>query len=196
MRRWPALRRWLAIASTCALSACVTAPTVDVAPATRVAAHEFTLTGRLSASDGTQSASGRLEWQRAGGFDRFTVLSPFGQIVARLDAGPHGAELVFADGERLFADDAAELLPRLFPGVSSAALPPERLAAWTQAAPPPEAEVRTRDAAGRPLRVVDRGWIVDYLDYADATPASMPRRVELTRADARLRLVIDQWTTP
>jgi len=70
------------------------------------------------------------------------------------------------------------------------------LAAWTQAAPPPEAEVRERDAQGRPQRVIDRGWIVEYLDYRDDSPAAMPRRLDISRGDTRLRLVIDQWTTP
>ncbi|MDR1853604.1 MAG: lipoprotein insertase outer membrane protein LolB [Azoarcus sp.] len=196
MPRRALLRRCLAVVAACALAACASVPTTSTAPAARAVVDEFLLVGRLSASDGEQSAAGRLEWRRAAASDRFTLLSPFGQIVARLDAGPDGATLTFANGERLFAEQAADLLPRLFPGVAANALPPERLAAWTQAAPPPEAEVRERDAQGRPQRVIDRGWIVEYLDYRDDSPAAMPRRLDISRGDTRLRLVIDQWTTP
>lgn len=83
-------RAWLAVLSACLLAACVTAPLDNATPpAERHLVDTFLLSGRLSASDGTQSASGRLEWQREAEVDRFTVLSPFGQIVARLDAGPY-----------------------------------------------------------------------------------------------------------
>ncbi|MDR1423129.1 MAG: outer membrane lipoprotein LolB [Azoarcus sp.] len=187
----------LAALSACLLAACVTAPIDNTAPpAERHFADTFLLSGRLSASDGTQSASGRLEWQREAEVDRFTVSSPFGQIVARLDAGPAGAELTLMDGQHLYAERAADLLPRLFPGIANNTLPPERLAAWTQAAPPPDAEVRTRDAQGRPRRVIDQGWIVDYLDYSNDAPDAAPRRIDITRGDAHLRLLIDRWAAP
>jgi len=190
-------RAWLAALSACLLAACVTAPLDSTPPpAERRFVDTFLLSGRLSASDGTQSASGRLEWQREAEIDRFTVSSPFGQIVARLDAGPEGAELTLMNGERLYAECAADLLPRLLPGIADNALPPERLAAWAQAAPPPDAEVRTRDAQGRPQRVIDQGWIVDYLDYLNGAPDAMPRRIDITRGDAHLRLLIDHWAAP
>jgi len=169
------------------------APSVD--PVARQTFDVFSLSGRLSASDGSRSASGRLDWERSIGADRWTIFSPLGQIVAQIDSGPDGAEVLLANGERRYAPQVADLIPVLLPGAAEAGLPPERLAAWVQAAPPNDAEVRTLDARGRPARLIDRGWIIDYLDYRDESPDSLPRLVDISRGEFRLRLVVDRWET-
>lgn len=185
-----------------ATSALTTACTLFSAPApapesvARQTFGAFSLTGRLSATDGEHSATGRLEWQHAPGTDRWTVLSPFGQIVARIEASPTGAELTLANGERRHAAQAADLMAGLLPGIVDAGLPPARLAAWVQAAPPADAEVRTLDAHGRPARAIDQGWSIDYLAYRDEAPGALPRLLDIFRGDFRLRLTIEQWETP
>jgi outer membrane lipoprotein LolB len=73
-------------------------------------------------------------------------------------------------------------------------LPAARLPRWIQAAPAADAEVRDLDPAGRPQRVFDQGWRIDYAGYADDTAAATPRRLEISRGDARVRLIIDSWT--
>jgi len=178
------------LASACAHNA----PLPD--PVARQTFDAFSLSGRLSASDGMQSASGRLDWERRPGMDRWTVFSPLGQIVAQVDSGPDGAEVLFANGERRYAPQAADLIPILLPGAAEAGLPPERLAAWVQAAPSVGAEVRTLDAQGRPARLIDKGWIIDYLDYRDKSPEALPRLVDISRGEFRLRLVVDRWEAP
>ena len=186
--------RMAILAAGIAMTACAfnpAAPSSD--PVARQTFDAFSLSGRLSASDGSQSASGRLDWERRIGTDRWTVSSPLGQIVAQVDSGPDGAEVVLANGERRYAPRVADLIPILLPGAAEAGLPPERLAAWVQAAPPRDGEVRTLDAQGRPARLIDQGWIIDYLGYRDETPDSMPRLVDISRGEFRLRLVVDRW---
>jgi outer membrane lipoprotein LolB len=169
------------------------APPLD--PVARQMFDVFSISGRLSASDGKQSASGRLDWDHRIEMDRWTVSSPLGQIVARIDSGPDGAEVLLANGERRVAPQIADLVPILLPGAAEVGLPPDRLAAWVQAAPPGDAEVRTLDARGRPARLIDRGWIIDYLGYRDESPEAMPRLVDISRGEFRLRLVVDRWET-
>ncbi len=156
----------------------------------RKAATAFELEGRLSASDTSRAASGRIEWQHARDSDRWTVLNPLGQIAARLERSPRGAELVTADGRQYRAATAEALLPELI-GID---IPVERLTLWVQAAPPTDAEVREIDPLGRPALLIDQGWRIDYLEYASADASAAPRRIEVSRGDARLRLIIDQWT--
>jgi outer membrane lipoprotein LolB len=179
------------LATACALNPAM--PSAD--PVARQTFETFSLSGRLSASDGNQSASGRLDWERRVGMDRWTVSSPLGQIVAQVDSGPGGAEVLLANGERRYAPQVADLIPVLLPGAAEVGLPPERLAAWVQAAPPADAEVRTRDSRGRPARLIDRGWIIDYLGYRDESSESLPRLVDISRGEFRLRLVVDRWET-
>ncbi|HMV93871.1 MAG TPA: outer membrane lipoprotein LolB, partial [Thauera aminoaromatica] len=82
----------------------------------------------------------------------------------------------------------------LLPEALGVDLPAARLPRWIQAAPAADAEVRILDAAGRPQLVFDQGWRIDYAGYADDTAAAAPQRLEISRGDARVRLIIDSWT--
>lgn len=77
--------------------------------------------------------------------------------------------------------------------VIGVAPPLDGVVAWVQAAPRDRAVVREVDERGRPLRMVDAGWVVEYLEYAGDGPLDRPRRLEISQGDARLRLVIDDW---
>lgn len=165
------------------------APHATPDAAARVAASAFELVGRVAASDGRQAASGGLEWRHERGSDQWTVSSPLGQILARLDSDAAGARLLTADGQRLQAASAEALLPQLI-GIEA---PVERLAQWVQATPAADAEVRQRDSLGRPALVIDRGWRIEYPAYADDGPTAVPARIDVSRGDARLRLIIDRW---
>jgi outer membrane lipoprotein LolB len=181
----------LAIACTLLLAACTSPLVRDATPAApRQLLSAFAVEGRLSATDGREAASGRFEWVHAAAHDRLTLYSPLGHIVALLDGGPGGASLQTADGSRREAAGMDALLPEVL-GVD---LPAARLPRWIQAAPDEDAEVRALDAGGRPLLVFDHGWRIDYPGYADDTAAAVPRRLEISRGDARVRLIIDSWT--
>lgn len=187
------IRPALALAATllggCAMLPSL-APTAVPPAVARFAAPTFELAGRLSASDGTHAASGSLEWEHKRAADRWTVYTPLGQIAARLDSTPDGAELLTANGERRQAASADAMLPELL-GIE---VPMTRLGRWVQGAPAADAEVRAVDGAGRPALVIDQGWRIDYLEYHGDGADALPRRLEVSRGDARLRLVIDHWT--
>lgn len=176
---------------TALLAACAPLqPLSGSAAVVRAASPYFEVDGRLSATDGERAANGQIEWRHAQTEDQWTAYSPLGQIVARLDSNAAGAELILADGRRQRAPSASALLPALI-GVD---LPLSRLPGWIQASPQADAEVRSLDAAGRPSLVIDQGWRIDYTEYLDPAPDALPRRLEISRGEARVRLVIDRWT--
>lgn len=186
------LRRTL-LGGACALLLAACTPTLvrdGAQPASRPFLPAFAVEGRLSATDGRNAASGRFEWVHDDEQDRLTLFSPLGQVVALLEGDPAGASLEAADGSRREAADVDALLPEAL-GVD---LPAARLPRWIQAAPATDAEVRILDAAGRPQLVFDQGWRIDYAGYADDTAAAAPQRLEISRGDARVRLIIDSWT--
>jgi outer membrane lipoprotein LolB len=162
----------------------------------RAEISSFLIEGRLSATDGEHAANGRLEWAHARTGNQWTVSNPFGQIVARLHDGPAGAELRLSDGKTWQAASATELIPELFPELADADLPADLLAGWTQAALRKEAEVRELDAVGRPALAIDRGWRIEYFDYVSDHPDALPRRLDISRGNFRLRLIVDQWEIP
>lgn len=179
-------------AVTLGLSACSLTPVDPSSPvAFRTLSDDFTLEGRLAASDGVRNANGPFVWIHTPNGDEWTAFSPLGQIAARLTRTPEGAMLETADGERRIAASAQDLLAELF----GAGTPVEGLTYWVQAVPREGARVLQRDAIGRPSRISDAGWIVDYALYTDDAPDAPPRRLEAHWGDTRIRLVIDQWTT-
>lgn len=182
---------WRALVAAAALAGCAVQPIArePTAAVVREARSAFELEGRVLASDGTQAASGRIHWLHAPHGDEWTMYSPLGQIVARLVSNAAGAELVTADGRRAHAPDAQSMLPELL-GVPA---PVDGLAHWVQAAPRIGARVLRIDDHGRPARISDAGWIIDYAEYASAAPDAPPRRIEANWGDARIRLIIDAW---
>lgn len=177
--------------ATLALAACAPITPRDTPRAAeRPLMQAFLLEARLSATDGRQAASGRMEWAHTPQADRLTLLSPLGQIVARLDSGPDGARLMSADGTQRDAPSADALLPDVL-GVD---VPSARLPRWLQGAPDVDAQIRQLDANGRPQLVIDQGWRIDYLAYASEDAQALPARLEITRGEARIRLIIDAWT--
>lgn len=190
------LSRALAIVASLAamvLSACSTAPSAPDAPASvgRAAVSAFELEGRVSASDAERAASGGLAWSHAPEFDEWTVFSPLGQILARLVSTPAGAVLQTGDGRLVHADNAQEMLPEIL-GVSA---PVTGLAYWVQAVPRAGARVLLVDDVGRPVRVFDDGWLIEYREYASNDPGAAVRRIDASRGDARIRLIVDEWTS-
>lgn len=182
---------WLALIALTGGCATVTPPASLPEPALRAVASSFALSGRLSANDRDRAATGRLEWEHAPDADVWLVFSPLGQIVAQLVAGPDGATLRTADGRKLQRPSAELLLPELL-GMPA---PVDGLAYWVQAAPRAGASVLARDAIGRPARISDSGWIIDYAEYASPAPDAMPRRIDAVWGEARIRLVIDAWAS-
>ena len=173
------------------LAACAPLQTVpETAAVARQANAQFELEGRLSATDGERAASGQIQWQHTPTTDNWTASTPLGQILAQLHSTPAGAELVLADGQRHQAPSANTLLPQLL----GTEIPLEPLADWVQASPGAGAEVRATDVHGRPVLVIDQGWRIDYAEYHDTSASALPRRLEISRGETRLRLVIDRWT--
>lgn len=185
-----ALRLLAALLAAATLSACAPLQPSHAPVAERHAATAFELEGRMSASDGSRAASGRVEWQHAPASDTWTVFTPLGQIAARLQSDAGGARLTDANGQSLDASHADALLPQVL-GVE---VPVARLPDWVQATPADGAEVRGRDAVGRPALVIDQGWRIDYLEYAGPGAEAPPARIDISRGDARIRLIVDTWT--
>ena len=178
-----------ALVSGCAGTSVSPESVVPAAQAPMLQGEAFGLEGRLQVRDGERSAAVGLEWQHAEARDEWLLTGPLGQGLARIEAGPTGAVLQTSDGRRYPATSAAALMQSLV-GIAA---PLELLPRWVTARLHPDAEVRERDAQGRPARVVDQGWTIEYTEYAGDGPAALPRRVDIHQGDTRLRLIVDAW---
>jgi outer membrane lipoprotein LolB len=73
------------------------------------------------------------------------------------------------------------------------ALPVAGLVYWVQANPDPASHHDiSRDDKGRPARISQDGWTIEYMQYFSDNPGQ-PRKMRLLREDLEIRLVIDSW---
>ncbi|NTV10523.1 MAG: outer membrane lipoprotein LolB [Zoogloea sp.] len=182
----------MALALAVAVSGCATLPSGEAetpAATAPVSSSRFSLEGRIQVRNGEQSAVLGLQWQHEPASDEWFFTGPLGQGLANLKADADGATLTLANGQRRNAASPGELASSLL-GIDA---PLERLSNWATGQPPDGAEVRRAYAAGRPLRIFDQGWQIDYLDYNGPLASDPPRKIEVQRGDALLRLIIDTW---
>lgn len=182
----------LATLLACALLAgCAALPPPPVA---REAVGDFMLEARfalrVSPPDRpAESSGGRLEWEHRNGNDRILIANPLGVGIAEIDSAPAHARLRTGDGQEREASDPDTLLA----SVTGQALPVRRLPDWLLG----RGDERgiERDAAGRPARLNEAGWQVDY-SYPDDAPGALPERVTLRQdGTLELRLRIETWKT-
>lgn len=171
----------------CALQPAGGLPVVSLRDGPELAS--FQLEGRLQVRDGERQAVAGLSWQHGPGGDGWLLTGPLGQGLARIDAQPGLARMTLADGRRFEAPTAAELAET----VLGVAAPFAELPLWATARVRPGAEVRELDAVGRPRRVVDQGWTIEYTEYAGEAAEDLPRRIDVHRGETRLRLIVDDW---
>lgn len=135
-----------------------------------------------------QSSGGRLSWEHKNAGDRILLANPLGIGMAEIEVTPALSRLRTADGRTREAVDADALLEE----VSGQRLPVRRLPAWLlgQAEQPQDMAL---DAQGRPLRLREAGWQIDYA-YDDEAPAALPSRLTLLgEGGVELRLRIEEW---
>jgi outer membrane lipoprotein LolB len=114
------------------------------------------------------------------------ISSPFGQGLARVTRRDALVTLVTADDRRYTAADAETLTEE----VLGFRLPLAGLADWVRARPADGAPAQaTYDGEGRLATLEQRGWTIEYQEYA----AGRPARLRLRYPGLELRLAISAW---
>ena len=174
------------------LAGCASVPPEQSVPRDRV--RDFALEARfalrISQPDKPpESSGGRLDWEHKNGRDRILIANPLGVGIAEIETGPALSRLHSGDGRYHESSDPDALIEQ----VTGQRLPIRQLPGWLLGRGDP-AQI-DNDANGRPARLQEAGWQVDYA-YADDAPDALPERVTLRRAsEIELRLRIEAWKT-
>jgi len=135
-----------------------------------------------------QSSGGRLSWSHHGSHDRILLANPIGVGLAEIDATPERSQLRTADGKTQESADPDALIEE----ATGLRLPVARLPAWLLGRAGGTAQI-TADPYGRPGRLNEGGWQVDYF-YEDASPNALPSRLTISRpGEIELKLRIEEW---
>lgn len=147
---------------------------------------EFDLSGRLAARYGKDGFTGNIAWRHAPSADEMLITSALGAGVARIVRDGDSVVLTTAEPREYRARDAETLTEE----VLGFRLPLAGLADWVRGRPSNEAQAKVeRDAEGRLRSLEERGWKIDYQEYA----GKLPSRMRLTYPDIELRLAISEW---
>ena len=181
------------------LAACVPAPVRGPGDAAQLAAqlaHEAALAaepdwgleGRLAVRAGGEGGSGRLEWTQRGEDFRIRLSAPVTGQGWVLAGGAGQARLEGLDEGVLVGDDPRRLLA----DATGWDIPVQDLAYWVRGGRAPGPAELEFGPDGRPARLLQQGWTVEYREWA----GDRPRRVFASRGEASVRLVVDRWEAP
>ncbi|MBS0570449.1 MAG: outer membrane lipoprotein LolB [Proteobacteria bacterium] len=151
----------------------------------------WTLTAHIGVSNGKDGGSGDLTWKQDGDAFRFTVRAPVTGKTWTLSGDAGHAMLEGVASQPDTGTDAQRLLhDRLGWDV-----PLAQMRMWVRGLRAADASAQVRyDEHELPAVIEQDGWRVEYRDwFVDRNPA-MPRKVFASRADARVRMVIESWT--
>ena len=180
------------------LAGCATQPATPAAFQAREIAPTFSVSGRIAArttdtGNARRGFSGGFTWAHKPGEDAIELLTPLGQIAARLMMTPTITRIELADGQRSTTDDPERFLGRAL-GIN---LPIAALPYWMQAAPVPSTPMRAEpDAIGRLEALWQNGWQIRYSQYSDAAANAYPTRIDLSQGDVEARIIISEWKSP
>ena len=148
----------------------------------------FQLSGRVSVKYGAEAASGKISWQHEPAGDDLLISNPFGQGVARIVRRDTRVTLTTSDQKVYEAGDVEALTAE----VLGWRLPLAGLPDWVRGRAASGALAQSRlDHLHRLAELRQSGWLVEFLDYNEAS--GLPSRLRLSREEVEIRLVIDQW---
>jgi outer membrane lipoprotein LolB len=202
--------RFLRVLAPCAiaalaLSGCVSQPArapvpVDHAQAQahdqqRAAVTDWSVSGRIAVSNGSQGGSGRIDWQQTGDSYSVSLSAPVTRQSWRLSGDATGGRLEGVEGGPRESADVEAMLQE----TTGWSIPVRALSEWVRGVGASEAgfgPARIVYGDGnRPVRLEQAGWVIDYQGWQE-TPSEpvMPTRLVATRAQAKVRLIVDEWS--
>ena len=152
----------------------------------------WTLTGRVAVAARGQGFSANLRYRQQGGSADLSLDGPMGLGGMRMQVGERDISVTNSRGETLDGAAArAEIESRL-----GFELPLAELRWWLLGVPAPGSPSESHDdGAGGPVRVfAQNGWRVSVLSRAPWLGFALPQRLTAEREDARLKLLVEQWT--
>ncbi|MFA0922088.1 lipoprotein insertase outer membrane protein LolB [Xanthomonas fragariae] len=152
--------------------------------------------GRVAISKDRNGGSGHIDWQQDGPRYRVQLSAPVTRQswVLTGDTTSGAGRLEGLEGGPRSGPDAEQILLE----ATGWTIPVNQMPDWVRALRIADAgaERVDLDAAGRPRTVQQDGWTIDFLAWSPANDGQpeLPQRLEARNGDAKVRLLVDQWT--
>ena len=156
-----------------------------------VGADRWQFRGRIGVKAGDEGFNGKLKYGQDNDAFEATLSGPLGIGTVKMSGEGESVTLTDNKGEVTKLRDAEQDLRNLYGWT----IPVASLRFWALGIPDPSTEAITEfDDEGLLSSMQQRGWTVTIGEYRDGGGQRMPRRVTAVNDDARVRLLIDDWT--
>ncbi|MGA9856158.1 MAG: lipoprotein insertase outer membrane protein LolB [Gammaproteobacteria bacterium] len=151
---------------------------------------DWELQGRVGVINGKHGGSGSMDWKQRGETLAFSFHGPFGagalQVQGDANAlwvrSSRGDDFITTDPEQDFSQRLRIPLPVL------------SMRYWMLGLPDPNATfTKTVDAHGHLVTLTQRGWHVDYQDYATFSGYDLPTRLQIERDAVHIKVAVNEW---
>jgi outer membrane lipoprotein LolB len=151
---------------------------------------EWGLVGRISLDDGDHGGSGRLQWDVRSDSSELDFHGAMGRGAWHLQIDPAGAVLKEANG----VEQTASAVNDLIQARMGWPIPVDALQWWVRGLAAPGAiEDEELDAEGLLVKLEQFGWSVDFSRYDSVAGMELPKRLNATRDNYRVKLAISRW---
>jgi len=191
--------RGLIVVALLSLAACApvrvretpVAQAAQLAREAQLRAHErWTISAHIGVSNGKDGGSGDLTWAQDADHYSFTVHAPVTGRTWKLSGDAHHATLEGVDSLPNTGSDPERLLRERL----GWEVPLADLGAWVRGMRASGNAQVEYDAQNLPALIEQAGWKVEYRDwFADRDP-TLPRKLFASRGNARVRVVIENWS--
>ena len=160
------------------------------------AVDAWEMRGRLAVAAGGRAFQGTFRWHQNADALELAVRGPLGAGVLEVNGTPSALKVTARGDTRVLADPETQLSELL-----GWWLPVASLHAWLLGLPDPAFRASTEPGSDGTLASFEqRLWRVAFASYQLAPPQAggesrllVPRRIDLTYGELRLRLTIDDW---
>ncbi|QYK00561.1 lipoprotein insertase outer membrane protein LolB [Shewanella psychrotolerans] len=185
----------LPLLSSLLLGGCVSRPDINLIPVNVNSierAKAWEMQGKLAIKTAEDKYSTNLYWLHTEYSNELRLTTMLGTTVMSLTSDTNGAKLEL-DGKTYRDDEPEQLLKRL----TGWSIPIDTLPRWITGQISATDQVISRDEQHRPLTVQSHlgttPWQVTFKSWQTQSGAPLPKLLELTREDIRLKIQINQW---
>ncbi|ABM61767.1 lipoprotein insertase outer membrane protein LolB [Halorhodospira halophila] len=158
----------------------------------RAELRDWSVAGRAALRAEGEAVSLSLRWEQRGEVYTINLSGPFGAGAVRIEGQPGRVTLRDGAGQSATAQSPEELLA----AQTGHQLPVTALRDWIVGRPADGLEVDelSLDRVGRPDRLEQAGWRVDFQGWTDVDGVDLPSRVDLTRGSTQMRVALSGWS--
>lgn len=146
----------------------------------------FAAQGRVNVRSQTDANTAMFDWLATPERDVLSLATPLGTTLAELTITYQQGEIVSASLKHGQTTDVADDPESLLQNISGLTLPVSGMRWWLRGQPDARLPfTRSGDS------FTQSGWLVSATDFRDGT---LPYKIELTRDELRIRVMISEWS--